>query len=90
MTDKVLSKEERRALAVQKLAKAFGRNDTTRRNDSDEKEILLQIINSPDLEECNRDFVRKYRRLTSEYSLAGGEEDSRKTSRTPSHPKSAD
>ena len=62
MTDTVLSKEERRALAVQKLAKAFGRNDTTRRNASDEKEALLQILNAPDLEESRPLLDLKTRR----------------------------
>ena len=39
-----LSKEERRALAVKKLAKAFNRNDVLRSNDSNEKATLTRIL----------------------------------------------
>jgi hypothetical protein len=51
-------KEERRAQALLKLAKAMGRGGSTMSTsntaDDDEKEVLEAIMQAKDLEECQR------------------------------------
>ena len=45
-----ISKDERRALAVQKLAKAFGRKERNPNADSDERDTLNAILNATTFE----------------------------------------
>ena len=45
-----LSKDERRALAVQKLAKAFGRKERNTTAESNERETLEQIMRAKTFE----------------------------------------